>query len=380
MPPPAGVGHGGRAARPARRRGDLRDGGQSGEARRAATRMGVRARDGLALARLRRRGPGADRRRGGRHRAQLARLASSSPRSLAALAPGGRFLEIGKREIWTHEQVAAARPDVAYTVVFLGDVALETRRRSSRSMLGEICRGVRDAASCAAAAHRRSRSDDAASAFRYMAQARHIGKIVVLRQDRGRGRDPSADAHLPRHGRPRRPRPGGGRQLARGAGRAAPRPGRAARPRRRPPRRVLAELGAARRPACTVRQADVTRADDVAGARRRACGPSRRSGASSTPPACLDDGVLRQQTLGALRARCWRRRSSGAWHLHEATRRRWTSTSSSCFSSAGGGAGRGRPGQLRRGERVPGWARGAPRGPRACRPEHQAGARGPRSA
>jgi NADPH:quinone reductase-like Zn-dependent oxidoreductase len=35
------------------------------------------------------------------------------PKSLAALADGGRFVEIGKIDIWTAEQMAAARPDVA---------------------------------------------------------------------------------------------------------------------------------------------------------------------------------------------------------------------------------------------------------------------------
>ena len=32
--------------------------------------------------------------------------------SLACLRTGGRFVEIGKRSIWGHAAVAAARPDV----------------------------------------------------------------------------------------------------------------------------------------------------------------------------------------------------------------------------------------------------------------------------
>ncbi|CAE8625694.1 unnamed protein product [Polarella glacialis] len=36
------------------------------------------------------------------------------PRSLALLRQGGRFMEIGKRGIWTHEQMREARPDVQY--------------------------------------------------------------------------------------------------------------------------------------------------------------------------------------------------------------------------------------------------------------------------
>ena len=36
------------------------------------------------------------------------------PASLRALAANGWFLELGKRDIWTPEQVRAARPDVRY--------------------------------------------------------------------------------------------------------------------------------------------------------------------------------------------------------------------------------------------------------------------------
>jgi NADPH:quinone reductase-like Zn-dependent oxidoreductase len=49
--------------------------------------------------------------------------------SLRRLAPGGRFLELGKRGIWTAEQVAAVRPDVAYTVVDLLEKIGRERRR-----------------------------------------------------------------------------------------------------------------------------------------------------------------------------------------------------------------------------------------------------------
>ena len=36
------------------------------------------------------------------------------PLSLSFLKKGGRFIEIGKRGIWTHEEMYAARPDVLY--------------------------------------------------------------------------------------------------------------------------------------------------------------------------------------------------------------------------------------------------------------------------
>ena len=47
------------------------------------------------------------------------------PRSLALLADNGRFVEIGKRGIWSAEQVAEARTDVGYHVFDLAQIAVE---------------------------------------------------------------------------------------------------------------------------------------------------------------------------------------------------------------------------------------------------------------
>jgi polyketide synthase 12/myxalamid-type polyketide synthase MxaB len=42
--------------------------------------------------------------------------------SVELLAPGGRFMEIGKRDIWSHEQMRATRPDVLYETIALDDM------------------------------------------------------------------------------------------------------------------------------------------------------------------------------------------------------------------------------------------------------------------
>src|SRR6185312_11467644 len=44
------------------------------------------------------------------------------PKSLSVLRTGGRFCEIGKRGIWSPEEVAAARPDASYFKIFLAEV------------------------------------------------------------------------------------------------------------------------------------------------------------------------------------------------------------------------------------------------------------------
>ena len=39
------------------------------------------------------------------------------PRSLELLRKGGRFMEIGKRDVWSEERMREARSDVLYTKV-----------------------------------------------------------------------------------------------------------------------------------------------------------------------------------------------------------------------------------------------------------------------
>ena len=98
-------------------------------------------------------------------------------RSVDVLATDGRFLEIGRRDVWTHEQMSTARPDVDYDIVFLGDLSIgdppsiqamfvEMMPRFAAGELTPLPRTTFD-------------SDAVVDAFRFMAQARHTGKIVV---------------------------------------------------------------------------------------------------------------------------------------------------------------------------------------------------------
>jgi len=107
------------------------------------------------------------------------------PKSLSLLRQGGRFLEIGKRGIWDPEQVRRVKPEIAYHVIYLGEV-VEQQPTLIQEMLRELCEAF-EAGHLAPLPRTVFSLRDAASAFRYMAQAKHIGK-VVLRQDLGRGR------------------------------------------------------------------------------------------------------------------------------------------------------------------------------------------------
>jgi NAD(P)-dependent dehydrogenase (short-subunit alcohol dehydrogenase family) len=99
------------------------------------------------------------------------------PASLRTLAPGGRFLELGKRGIWTADAVAKIRPDIGYHPYDLGALA-----QSDHALLPPMYESI-----LAALADGSLRPlpvtvfplARAADALRYMAQARHIGKVVV---------------------------------------------------------------------------------------------------------------------------------------------------------------------------------------------------------
>jgi acyl transferase domain-containing protein/aryl carrier-like protein len=230
----------------------------------------------------------------------------------AALAQGGRFIEIGKTGIWTDEQVAGLGRDIRYSVVDMADV-LNQEPELIRSHLAEIYRALQDG-SLRALPKRVYGFDDAAAAFRHMAQARHIGKIVL--RHRAAGLRVSAEAtYLVTGGM------GGlglrvARWLAdRGAGNIVL-AGRHA-----PSGQALAEIEDLRRSGACVqaRAVDVSQRDQV-DALIQAIGrdmPPLRGVFHAA--GVLDDGPLVQQSSERFE-RVMGPKAVGAWNLHEATR------------------------------------------------------------
>jgi NADPH:quinone reductase-like Zn-dependent oxidoreductase/acyl carrier protein len=100
------------------------------------------------------------------------------PASLKALARGGRFVELGKRGILSPEEMRKARPDVTYAAFDLGAEA-HADRALLRPMLDELCGALADGSlrPLPVTTYPLSQLQDA---FRLMAQARHIGKIVLV--------------------------------------------------------------------------------------------------------------------------------------------------------------------------------------------------------
>lgn len=99
-------------------------------------------------------------------------------RGLAALAVDGRFIELGKVGIWSAEQVAHVRPAALYRTVALDDLSAQSPRLIQQ-MLQELAVEF-EAGRLQPLPVTPYPLEDAASAFRLMAQTKHIGKVVLL--------------------------------------------------------------------------------------------------------------------------------------------------------------------------------------------------------
>ncbi len=97
-------------------------------------------------------------------------------RSADALARGGRFVEIGKIGIWSPAEMAAYRPDVSYFSFDLGDVDGDGALQAE--LLADVVRGL-EAGRLAPLPVKTFSIQKAEAGFRYLAQAKNIGKVVL---------------------------------------------------------------------------------------------------------------------------------------------------------------------------------------------------------
>ncbi|MDZ8033650.1 SDR family NAD(P)-dependent oxidoreductase [Nostoc sp. DedSLP04] len=105
--------------------------------------------------------------------------------SLAVIHPHGQFLEIGKRGVWDSQQVAQVRPDVGYKVIDLVRVCQE-QPELIQSMLRELVEQF-ESGLLQPPPIKIFPIQEVVDAFRYMQQAKHIGKIVVRVGGTGNG-------------------------------------------------------------------------------------------------------------------------------------------------------------------------------------------------
>lgn len=236
--------------------------------------------------------------------------------SFGVLASGGRFLEMGKIGIWDEARVRAQDPSWVYRPFDLAAVALEdpaTLVAMFEQLLDEVAAGrlVPLPVTVFTMA-------DAEQAFRFMAQARHIGKIVLSREDESRrtrfaARGVRGDAHYLITGGlgalglrvAQRLVEEGARHLVLSGRRGASESAHAA----------IAELEAAGA-RVTVVEGDVAVAGDAA----------RMVASASSPPLAgvvhaaglLEDGMIADLDAARL-ARILAPKVAGGWNLHRAT-------------------------------------------------------------
>ena len=107
--------------------------------------------------------------------------------SFEVIAQHGRFLEIGKRGIWDPERVARLNRDIRYFIV---DWSVDAR--NNPSLIGSMLRELMETFNrreLEPLPYRVFPLREAITAFRFMGQGRHTGKLVVSHQemlDRGR--------------------------------------------------------------------------------------------------------------------------------------------------------------------------------------------------
>ncbi len=111
--------------------------------------------------------------------------------SLSCLKEGGRFVEMARVDILTEEEMAAARPDVAYSILMI-----DVLKEEEPEIPGAVLRGVMErmrTGELTPLTRIRWPLAEAESAIKYMRAARHTGKITLtnsaletgrLREDR----------------------------------------------------------------------------------------------------------------------------------------------------------------------------------------------------
>jgi NADPH:quinone reductase-like Zn-dependent oxidoreductase/SAM-dependent methyltransferase/acyl carrier protein len=97
--------------------------------------------------------------------------------NLSTLAAGGYLVEMSKRNVWSAEQVAAVRPDVRYTPFDLGEVSSQ-QPHLLQTMFAEVM-PLFSEKKLKPLPYTAFPIQEAVGAFRYMQQAKHIGKIVL---------------------------------------------------------------------------------------------------------------------------------------------------------------------------------------------------------
>lgn len=99
------------------------------------------------------------------------------PKNLAIIAPQGRFIEIGKIGIWKPEEIHNTRPDISYHNFDLLEIAAN-QPQLVKNLLQQL-REMFKARQLKPLPKQVFSCREVTKAFRYLANAKHIGKVVI---------------------------------------------------------------------------------------------------------------------------------------------------------------------------------------------------------
>lgn len=114
-------------------------------------------------------------------------------KNLRALKPKGRFVEIGKIDIYDEKRMADERPDVKYDIVAIDTFAVY-QPHLIETMFGPLMRDFADG-TYRAMPVTEFEVHAVRDAFRFMAQGLHIGKVVVTHAEHAAGTAVSAQSY-----------------------------------------------------------------------------------------------------------------------------------------------------------------------------------------
>eukprot|EP00873_Tetraselmis_striata_P012572 jgi/Tetstr1/432836/TSEL_022185.t1 len=116
--------------------------------------------------------------------------------SVALLAKGGKFLEIGKRGIWSHERMSAARPDVSYSKIEWDTVCLH-RPEEAHEVLLQVSGAIASGHITPMPTHLFDLRTQGVEAFRFLRKGANIGKVVLTIEAPTTSTQPhNANAHV----------------------------------------------------------------------------------------------------------------------------------------------------------------------------------------
>jgi acyl transferase domain-containing protein/D-arabinose 1-dehydrogenase-like Zn-dependent alcohol dehydrogenase/NADP-dependent 3-hydroxy acid dehydrogenase YdfG/acyl carrier protein len=104
------------------------------------------------------------------------------PASLATLAVGGRFVELGKVGVWSAQRMAAEWPDVRYFNFDLSEYEPQRLLAINREILDEVGAAI-DAGELTALPCTGYGLDDIEEAFSVLSRGANVGKLVIRLQD-----------------------------------------------------------------------------------------------------------------------------------------------------------------------------------------------------